>query len=504
MPVRASKPAHLLLAIDQGTTSTRAQLFDEDGRVHGEIAQRELPQVFPSPGLVEHDPEEIWRATVATCSRALEINGLNAADIAGIGITNQRETVVVWERATGRPIHNAIVWQDRRTAACCERLDRAGAARLVQTRTGLLLDPYFSATKIAWILDHVDGARSRAERGELAAGTIDSFLLWRLTGGRVHATDATNASRTSLLDIHRQAWDDELLELFHVPRSLLPEVRDSAGDFGETEAELLGAPIPLRGVVGDQQSAAIGQACWEPGTSKCTYGTGAFVLLNTGTEAPVSHNRLLTTVAYRLDGETRYAMEGSIFSAGSTIQWLRDGLGLFTDAADTEAMARRADPTRRVHVVPAFTGLGAPHWDADARGAILGLTRDANADDIVRASLDAVAFQTAELLQAMEADGSPRLAALRVDGGMAANDWFLQRLADLLGVPIERPVVTETTALGAALLAGWALGLCPSTQELAARWELDRRFDPVMSADERTAHRADWDAAVRRVRSTPS
>ncbi len=515
---KASGNPSLLLAIDQGTTSTRALLFEPSGRTHGTVAQRDLPQVFPAPGQVEHDPELIWKATVETCRLVLAQNNISAADVAGIGITNQRETVVVWDRKSGRPLHNAIVWQDRRTAETCRQLHESGLGPLVSARTGLLLDPYFSASKIAWILNHVPGARSRAERGELAAGTIDSFLLWRLTDGAVHATDATNASRTSLFDIHKQVWDDELLEAFQVPRSLLPDVRDSSGDFGECSPSLLGASRPIGAVVGDQQAAALGQGCWDAGTSKCTYGTGAFALLNTGSEAPLSRHRLLTTVAYRLDGDTRYAMEGSIFSAGSTVQWLRDGLQLLSDVRQSEAMARRAKPGQGVHLVPAFTGLGAPHWDANARGALLGLTRDTSADDIVRAGLEAVAFQTAELLEAMQADGSPRPACLRVDGGLSNNNWLMQRVADLLDMPVERPKNTETTALGAALLAARAFGLGTAPEPMSSgspkdppntpavkqstSWELDRRFEPELGEDQRAADRAAWSEAVQRVRTT--
>jgi glycerol kinase len=491
------KTTHVL-AIDQGTTSTRAVVFDQGARPVGQH-QTELRQSYPAAGLVEHDPEEIWDAARAVCRQALAAAKLAPADILCVGITNQRETVVLWERDTGRALHPAIVWQDRRTADVCERLAAAGSGPLVQQRTGLLLDPYFSATKLAWLLDHVPGARARAEAGELLAGTIDCFLLFRLTGGARHATDASNAARTALFDIHRQCWDDELLALFGVPRALLPEVLDNTADFGTVSADVFGAAVPVTGMAGDQQAAAIGQACWEPGTSKCTYGTGGFLLLNTGARVPVSRHRLLGTVGYRRGGAVSYSLEGSIFSAGSTVQWLRDGLRLFDDAADSEALARASDPRRRVHLVPAFTGLGAPHWDARARGAILGLTRDATAADVVRAGLESVGHQTADLLDAMVADGAPRPAALRVDGGLSRNGFAMQFLADVLGLPIERPVDIETTVLGAALLAGLHAGLYASPQELARRWTLDRRFEPALEAAERRERRAGWAAAVARV-----
>jgi len=481
-----------LLAIDQGTTSTRAIVFDERGRPQS-VAQRELPQIFPQEGWVEHDAEEIWSATQHVCKEA----AAGASDIGAIGITNQRETAVVWERSTGRPIHNAIVWQDRRTAELCERLVSDGLLELIASRTGLLIDPYFSATKVTWILDHVSGARERAERGELAFGTIDSFLLYRLTEARVHATDATNASRTMLFDIHAQKWDDELLELLRIPRSMLPEVRDSAADFGSTR--LLGDPIAIAGVAGDQQAAAIGQACFREGMSKSTYGTGCFALVNTGATAHRSENRLLATVAYRLGGKPSYALEGSIFSAGATIQWLRDGLGIVAHARDTEAMARAADPNARVHLVPAFTGLGAPHWDAHARGAILGLTRDTGPNEIVRAALEAVGFQTRELIDAMRRDGAPELSSLRVDGGLVRNAFAMQFLADILGVRVEVPVVTETTALGAAVLAGLQTGVFSSPDDITAMWQCETVFEPQWTEDEREARYMLWREAVARV-----
>jgi len=490
--------ARFLLAIDQGTTSTRAMLFDPEGRPGG-TAQRELPQVFPRDGWVEHDAERIWQDTLAVVREVLAARGLQAADVAAIGLTNQRETTVLWERSSARPLHNAIVWQDRRTAPACEALAAAGHGERVQQRTGLLLDPYFSATKVAWLLEHVPGARARAERGELLCGTIDCWLLHRLTGGARHATDATNASRTLLFDIHRQRWDDELLSLFGVPRALLPEVLDSAADFGATAPGHFGAPIPIAGIAGDQQAAAIGQACWDAGTIKATYGTGGFVLLNTGATAPLSRHRLLTTVGYRLRGRVSYALEGSIFSAGSTVQWLRDGLHVIEKAEGTEALARRADPRRRVHFVPAFTGLGAPHWSARARGAILGLTRDTSTEDVVAAGLQSVGHQTADLLDTMAADGAQRPASLRVDGGLSRNGYAMQFLADILGLPVERPAVTETTALGAALLAGLQGGLFESPRQLAAQWRAEARFEPAMPADERAERRAAWADAVQRV-----
>ena len=494
-------PGRYILAIDQGTTSTRAVVFDAEGEVHGQ-AQRELHQHYPEPGWVEHDPEEIWQATLATAREALAAAKLGARDIAGIGITNQRETTVLWERASGRPVARAIVWQDRRTADRCAELAAQGHGAGVQAKTGLVLDPYFSATKIEWLLDRVPNARARAERGELAFGTVDAFLLWRLTGGKVHATDATNASRTLLFDLHRQDWDDELLRLFRVPRAVLPAVEDSAGDFGTASPDHFGAAIPVLGIAGDQQAATVGQACFAPGMIKSTYGTGCFALLNTGETAVASKNRLLTTLAYRLQGRATYAVEGAIFIAGAAIQWLRDGLGLIKDARESEALARAADPARRVYLVPAFTGLGAPHWDADARGALFGLTRDAGRAEIVRAALDACCFQTRDLLDAMRADGAdPR--SLRVDGGMVANDWLMQRLADLLGLPVERPRHIETTVRGAAALAGLAVGIYPSLDAIARKWSLDRAFEPRLSRDEREALHAGWQDAVARTLSKP-
>ncbi len=489
-----------VLAIDQGTTSSRAMLFDKAGRPAGQ-AQQELPQHFPQSGWVEHDPEDIWRDTLAVAKGALEDGGAEAGDLAAIGITNQRETTVIWDRASGEPIHMAIVWQDRRTAPLCDRLKAAGHEALVQARTGLLLDPYFSASKIAWLLDQVPGARDRAERGELAFGTIDCFLLWRLTGGAVHVTDATNASRTMLYDIHAQAWDPELLEIFGVPEALLPEVRDNDAAFGSTSAALFGRPLPITGMAGDQQAATVGQACFQPGMMKSTYGTGCFALMNTGGTAVTSRNRLLTTIAYRVGGKTSYALEGSIFVAGAAVQWLRDGLKIIGSAPETEALAKAADAAQGVYMVPAFTGLGAPYWDAHARGAILGLTRASGPAEIARAALEAVCFQTRDLLEAMAADGAEPPRTLRVDGGMVANDWVLQRLADILGCAVERPLVNETTALGAACLAGLESGFFAGLDGIAATWQASGRFEPAMSEDERGQRYAGWLDAVSRVRS---
>ncbi len=490
----------VILAIDQGTTSSRAMLFNAQGQVAGQ-AQKELPQHFPDDGWVEHDPEDIWRDTLEVIEAALNQAGRKAGAVAAIGITNQRETTVIWDRKTGAPIHKAIVWQDRRGAPLCDRLKQEGQEALVTQKTGLLLDPYFSATKIAWLLDNVPGAREKAARGELAFGTIDCFLLWRLTAGKVHATDATNAARTMIYDIRRQVWDQDLLKLFDIPASLLPEVLDSDAPFGETPADLLGASIPIRGIAGDQQAATFGQACFEPGMMKSTYGTGCFALFNTGAEAVQSQNRLLTTIAYRLNGQTTYALEGSIFVAGAAIQWLRDGLKIIGSAAETEALTKNADPAQRVYLVPAFTGLGAPYWDAGARGAILGLTRATGPAEIARAALEAVCYQTRDLFEAMKADGASGLEALRVDGGMVANDWLLQNLADTLGVAVERPVIAETTALGAAYLAGLRNGFFGDLKEIAAAWQNSGRFEPQMDAGAREAGYQGWLDAVGRVRS---
>jgi glycerol kinase len=487
-----------VLAIDQGTTSSRALLFDENCAIAG-LAQEEFPQHFPDSGWVEHDPEDIWRTTLATARSVLAGAGAAASDIVAIGISNQRETAVVWDRATGRAIHNAIVWQDRRTAHVCEELRAAGHEDSVAAKTGLKLDPYFSATKIAWLLDNVPGARERAERGELAFGTIDTFLLWRLTGGRVHATDATNAARTCLFDIHRGRWDEELLAGFRVPRALLPEVRDCACEFGATEPDLFGASIPVRGVAGDQQAAAIGQACFKPGMLKSTYGTGCFLLLNTGSDAVPSRHRLLTTIAYQLEGRRTYALEGANFIAGAAVQWLRDVLKVIPDAAAAGPMAEAADASQDVVLVPAFVGLGAPYWDAHCRGALYGLTRNTGPNELARAALEAVCFQTYDLLQAMRGDwpGTDR-TLLRVDGGMATSDWTMQRLADILDAPVERPTIVETTALGAAYLAGLQSGFYAAPEIFAERWALDRRFEPGLDPARRGRMLAAWHRAVRR------
>ena len=487
-----------VLAIDQGTASSRSILFDAAGRAARQ-RQIELPQHYPRPGWVEHDAEDIWRDSLATARGLMALAGDGAVD--SIGIANQRETAVLWDRATGAAVHKAIVWQDRRGAPLCDRLRREGCEPDARARTGLLLDPYFSATKIAWLLDSVDGLRARAERGELAFGTIDCFLLWRLTGGAVHATDATNASRTLLFNIHEQRWDEELLRLFNVPAAILPEVRDNDAEFGSTPADLLGEALPITGMAGDQQAATVGQACFSPGMMKSTYGTGCFALMNTGDKALPSNNRLLTTIAYRIGGETAYAFEGSIFVAGAAVQWLRDELGLIASAEQTEALAKQANPGERVYLVPAFTGLGAPHWDAHARGAIFGLTRGTGPAEIAKATLEAVCYQTRDLLEAMAADGAARPKALRVDGGMARNDWVLQCLADILGCAVARPEAIETTALGAAFLAGLKSGFYSGTRGLAETWTAAAHFEPRIGDDEREARYAGWRDAVRRVKS---
>ena len=489
-----------LIAIDQGTTSTRAIAFDAALRPLAS-AQQELRQIYPAPGEVEHDPEEIWAATIATVRETMAKAGLAAKDIAGIGITNQRETTVIWDRATGKPIHNAIVWQDRRTADFCEALRSSGHEPEIAGKTGLLLDPYFSASKIAWLLDNIAGARGLAEAGRLAFGTIDCFLLWRLTGGKVHATDATNAARTLLFDIGSGQWDDGLCRMFGVPTSLLPQVKDCAGEFGVTVPELFGAPIRVLGMAGDQQAATVGQGCFKPGMMKSTYGTGCFALLNTGAQRVASRNRLLTTIAYQLDGKRTYALEGAIFIAGAAVQWLRDGLKIIAKASEADSLAERADPAEQVYLVPAFVGLGAPYWDAQARAAIFGLTRNCGAAELARAALEAVGYQTRDLLAAMTADwplGDGAATVLRVDGGMAASAVTMQFLADILANPVDRPVVMETTALGAAYLAGRAAGLCPDLDGFAAQWRLDRRFEPRLDAAERERKYAGWQDAVRR------
>lgn len=489
-----------LLSFDQGTTSSRAILFSADGRILA-TGQHEFTQHFPQPGWVEHDPEEIWATTLQAAREAVAQADLQ--DIRCAGITNQRETTIVWERATGKPVYNAIVWQDRRTAAYCQQMKSAqpDLEERIASKTGLLLDPYFSATKLAWILNNVDGVRERAEQGELAFGTVDSFLLWRLTGGKVHATDASNASRTLLFNIHKQCWDDELLELFDIPKALLPDVRDSAADYGRIDPQWLGADIQIGGVAGDQQAALVGQACFRPGMAKSTYGTGCFMVMNTGTQALTSKHRLLTTVAYRLNGQPTYAIEGSIFMAGATIQWIRDGLHMIRSACESQSLAEATGYENPVYMVPAFTGLGAPYWDPEARGAILGLTRDTGIKEIVTAGLQAVCYQTRDLLEAMHQDGIEP-DSLRVDGGMVANSWLVQFLTDVLGIHIACPKVTETTALGAAFLAGLQCGLYDSLEQLESLWQHDRAYDPQLDQGQRERLYAGWLAAVDRVRCT--
>ncbi len=487
-----------ILAIDQGTTSTRAVMFSAAGEPLA-ASQTPLRQIYPADGWVEHDAEEIWQATLSVCRDVIAKTG-GIDGVAALGITNQRETSVLWNRVTGKPVMNAIVWQDRRGAALCAALREAGHEGVIQNKTGLLIDSYFSATKVQWMLDNIPSARAAATRGELAFGTIDCFLLWRLSGGRVHATDATNASRTMLYDIHQGQWDDDLLALFAIPKSILPEVRDTAGDFGASDPALFGRAIPITALVGDQHGALVGQACFEPGMVKSTYGTGCFVLVNTGTVALPSRNRLLTTIAYRLKGETTYALEGSIFNAGTVIQWLRDNARMITSAGESEKLAAALDDTGgtgRVYFVPAFTGLGAPHWNPHARGAILSLTRDSSAAHIVRAGLESVCYQTHDLLTALRQDGIVAPPALRVDGGMIANNWLLQFLADITGIPVERPVYAETTVLGAAFLAGLGRGLFSSLDEIKAAWRLDFRAAPRMAEAQRRALLEGWQSAVR-------
>ncbi|MFQ5438705.1 MAG: glycerol kinase GlpK [Paracoccaceae bacterium] len=485
-----------ILSIDQGTTSSRAILFDANLRPVAR-GQEEFPQHFPKSGWVEHDPGDIWQSVVRTSRSALA--GIDPSEVAAIGITNQRETVVVWDRETGEPVANAIVWQDRRTAPICARLKAEGLEPLIAEKTGLLLDPYFSATKVAWLLDNVQGARAAADRGRLLFGTIDCFLIWKLTGGKVHATDATNASRTMLYDIRHGAWDHDLLSIFGIPVGMLPEVRDCADDFGVTEPDLLGRSIPICGVAGDQQAATVGQACFRPGMMKSTYGTGCFALLNTGNDPVASKNRLLTTIAYRLSGETTYALEGSIFVAGSAVQWLRDGLGLLSEASQAGEMARSADPAQRLYLVPAFTGLGAPYWDSDCRGALFGLTRASGPAELAKATLESVAYQTRDLFEAMKSDWPGHSeTVLRVDGGMAASDWTMQAIADQLAAPVDRPEITETTALGAAWLAGFGAGLVGGPEAFAQTWALDKRFTPNMPEKPREQAYRGWKDAIRR------
>ncbi len=491
--------ATYLLAIDQGTTSSRAMIFNADCQTVS-VAQQEFPQHFPNDGWVEHDPEDIWQSVLTVVREVLAKAALKATDILAIGITNQRETTVVWDAITGTAVYPAIVWQDRRTSAYCDQLQAAGHETLISERTGLLIDPYFSATKLHWLLDNVAGVRERAEQGQLRFGTIDSFLLWRLTGGKVHRTDATNASRTMLFNIHQHQWDTDLLQLFDIPPSLLPEVLDNTAEFGHTCTELFGASLPICAMAGDQQAALIGQACFTPGSVKSTYGTGCFMVMNTGSTPVKSAHRLLTTIGYRLNGKTTYALEGSIFVAGAAIQWLRDGLKLIRNAAETEAMAEQVGDQSGVYLVPAFTGLGAPYWDPEARGALFGLTRDTGIAEIVTAGLQSVCFQSRDLLEAMNADGAIATSALRVDGGMVVNNWLVQALANTLGVQVDRPLVTETTALGVACLAGLQQGVFTSLEAIAERWNCERSFQPAMPEERREELYAGWLDAIRRVR----
>ena len=489
--------SQVILSIDQGTTSSRTLVFSPNGDVLF-TAQEEFPQIYPADGWVEHDPEAIWETTLKTLRKAYDFAQAEKAAIVGLGITNQRETTLVWDRATGKAIYNAIVWQDRRTAKTCREIKADYNEADLTAKTGLLLDPYFSATKAAWILDHVEGARDRAKNGKLAFGTVDSFLIWRLTGGKTHATDATNASRTNLFNIHSQDWDDELLRLFNVPASILPEVKDCADDYGVMDSDILGETIPILGVAGDQQAAAIGQSCFAKGDIKSTYGTGCFVILNTGSECITSKNRLLSTVCYRLNGKTTYALEGSIFIAGAAVQWLRDGIQIIKDAAETEAMCEGLDSNKGVYLVPAFTGLGAPHWDPEARGAIFGLTRDTGRPEIARATVESVCYQTYDLFKAMSDDGVTP-TSLRVDGGMVHNSWMAQHLSNILDIPVDRPKVLETTALGAAYLAGLQAGLYDSLEDVQANWQREKHFEPKMDSETRIGLLKGWDAAVQKV-----
>jgi len=485
-----------ILAIDQGTTSSRAILFDAKMKIVS-VAQKEFPQHYPASGWVEHDPSDIWNTTIETCRDAIERAKISASDIAAIGITNQRETTLVWDRTTGQPIHNAIVWQDRRTADTCHALRADGHEPMVTEKTGLLLDPYFSGTKLKWILDNVDDARDRAAKGELLFGTVDSFLIWKLTGGNSHVTDATNAARTLLYDIRKGRWSSSICALLDIPMAMLPEVKDCAADFGATSAEIFGREIPILGVAGDQQAATVGQACFKPGMMKSTYGTGCFALLNTGDTPVVSNNRLLTTIAYQLDGKPTYALEGSIFIAGAVVQWLRDGLQIIENAKETQTLAEFADDSQSVILVPAFTGLGAPYWNAECRGAVYGLTRNSGPAEFARAALESVGFQTRDLLEAMTADwhGSGS-AVLRVDGGMSANDWAMQFLSDIIGAAVDRPEVLETTALGAAWLAGMRAGVYPGKEEFSETWALEKQFRPAMNDEVQNTKYAAWKRAV--------
>jgi glycerol kinase len=493
--------AGCVLAIDQGTTSSRAIVFGDDFHPVS-VGQQEFPQHFPKSGWVEHSPTDIWKSTLNVCREAMEKAPNSGADVAAIGITNQRETTLVWDRVSGEPVYNAIVWQDRRTADFCAKLRAEGLEEKFTTKTGLLLDPYFSATKISWILDNVEGVRERAERGELVFGTVDTWLIWQLTGGDVHATDATNAARTLIYNIHDNVWDEELCGLLNIPMNLLPDVKDSADDFGLAKADLFGRALPILGVAGDQQAATVGQACFEPGMIKSTYGTGCFALMNTGDKPVRSHNRMLTTIAYRLNGNTTYALEGSIFIAGAAVQWLRDGLGLIENASDTQGLAEKADPNQDVYLVPAFVGLGAPYWDADARGAMFGLTRNTGPKEIARAVLQSVGYQTSDLVEAMRADWpGAEQPVLRVDGGMTASNWTMQFLADILRAPVDRPTIPETTALGAAWLAGSKAGVWPGADVFSAQWKLEKRFEPTLEESERNRLMSGWRDAINRTRT---
>ncbi len=485
-----------ILAIDQGTTSSRAILFDKDMKIVAS-AQEEFAQHFPKSGWVEHEPDDLWSTTAGTCRAAMERAGLKGEDITAIGITNQRETTVVWDKETGKPVHNAIVWQDRRTSDYCRELRDAGHEPMFAAKTGLLLDPYFSGTKLRWILENVEGVRARAEAGELLFGTVDSYIIWKLTGGKRHVTDATNAARTLMYDIHKGRWSTTICEALGIPMGMLPEVLDSAADFGMARADLFGREIPILGVAGDQQAATVGQACFEPGMLKSTYGTGCFALLNTGDAPVASKNRLLTTIAYQFDGKPTYALEGSIFIAGAVVQWLRDGLKIIREASETQPLADKADPGQDVILVPAFTGLGAPYWDADCRGAIYGLTRGSGPEEFAKAALESVGYQTRDLLEAMTADWtSDGQNVLRVDGGMTASDWAMQFLSDIIGAQVDRPEVLETTALGAAWLAGMRAGLYPDQAGFAKSWALERRFEPGMDEDTRAHKYGAWKKAV--------
>ena len=494
-------PMSYVLALDQGTTSSRAIVFDRQGRIVS-VAQKEFEQIFPKPGWVEHDPTEIWSSQISVAADALARKGLRASDVAAIGITNQRETAVVWDRATGEPVHNAIVWQDRRTAGLCDRLKEAGHEPTFRRKTGLVLDSYFAGTKVRWILDHVEGARQRAEAGGLAFGTVDSWLIWNLTRGRTHVTDVTNACRTLLFDIHTGDWDGELLDLLGVPRAMLPEVRSSSEVYAETSGDLFASPIPIAGIAGDQQAATFGQRCVEPGMAKNTYGTGCFMLMHTGTEAVPSENNLLTTVAWKIgDGPMEYALEGSVFIAGAVVQWLRDGLKIIRSAPEVEPLARTVEDNGGVYLVPAFAGLGAPHWDPYARGTIVGVTRGTTDGHLARAALEGIAFQVADVLEAMQKDAGIEVKELRVDGGAAANDLLMQIQADVLQAPLVRPAVTETTALGAAYLAGLAVGYWDSAAEVSEQWAVDRRFEPLLAEEDATRLRRDWSRALDRARA---